>query len=276
MKPMLFFAALSAAGVVSNARSEDAQPSPGSTVTFSSGYSASSGRYDGVATTSISAIPLMWSFSRGDFSFDLTIPYLSVHGEPDVIPGEGTVDNLNPHKRGNGAPVGSATGLGDTLLSLTYEFFEDPVNKVGLDLTGSVKLPTASANRGLGTGATDFSIEMDGRRSFGDFTLNGGVGLAFLGSTTYMDLPRTEPIFVAGASYRMTPEWTMGVNFGSGSQRGLESEALRWVDATSTREVVAYFSRKEMGGWRVEFFGLKGLSTASPDYGAGIIFTHAF
>ena len=45
---------------------------------------------------------------------------------------------------------GSASGLGDIVLSAAYSAYYNPATTLGMDLTGKLKLPTADESKALG------------------------------------------------------------------------------------------------------------------------------
>src|SRR5256885_16695350 len=117
----------------------------------------------------ILSVPLTARYDTGPWSLRASVPYLEVSGPSAVIPGVGTVSNSNPRKRGGGAE-GTASGIGDTTLSATYTAYP------GIDLTGKVKLATADADQGLGTGEHDAAALIDVYKTFDRVTLFAGVG----------------------------------------------------------------------------------------------------
>ncbi len=62
------------------------------------------------------------------------------------------------HANGQTTKALDSSGLGDTSLQLYFEPYDSRKQKFGLLLGGEVMLPTGDADKGLGTGSTDFSL----------------------------------------------------------------------------------------------------------------------
>jgi Putative MetA-pathway of phenol degradation len=243
---------------------------------LASGYSYSSGKYGTATTTTIETVPLLGSVSVGDLTFDANVPYLSVNGDPNVIPGLGKVNNTNPKKRGNGAARGSGSGLGDVVLSATYDFYSNEAAKFGFDVTGSAKLGTGDKNQGLGTGATDYTIEIGAYKSVGELSLNGSLGYTAVGSSNYVKLKKNQVLVAFGGVYKIDEDWSVGADFDSGGQGAHSVKVLRSVSGVSTRTLTEYVTYKFSGSWKLELYALEGLSNASPDFGGGALVTLSF
>jgi hypothetical protein len=243
---------------------------------LASGYSYSSGKYGTANTTTIESIPFAGSLSYGDFTFDASVPYVNVSGDPNVIPGLGRVNNTNPKKRGNGAAKGTGSGLGDVVLSISYDFYTNEAAKFGFDVTGSAKLGTGDKNQGLGTGATDYTIEVGAYKSFGELSLNASLGYTAIGSSNYVKLQKNVVLYAFGGTYRVNEDWSIGANFDSGDVGASSRKTLRSVAGTSTREVTEFVAYKFTTSWKLELFGIEGLSNASPDFGGGAAVTLSF
>ena len=88
------------------------------------GVDYSSGDYGSDTTTKILSVPLSAKYETGDWTFKASLPWLRVQGDANVVPGLGSVINLNPNGRGRGgggggggttAPTsGTTSGVGAT------------------------------------------------------------------------------------------------------------------------------------------------------------------
>jgi len=112
-------------------------------------------------------------FEKGDFS--VTIPYLS-------IPNNGVL-----FLDGGAVPVagaGGASGLGDIILKGRFYAIEQNGPLPFIDLVGSLKLPTASETKGLGTGKTDFTMAAEFTRVLPNkqWSLLGELGYGLIGN----------------------------------------------------------------------------------------------
>ncbi|HSM12294.1 MAG TPA: transporter, partial [Lysobacter sp.] len=111
-------------------------------LTFGIGADYSTGDYGSDTTTEIVSVPLTAKYSAGNWSYKASVPWMRVQGDANVVPGLGSVPNLNPRGRGrrggvNGDPTvsetGSASGIGDLRLAATYSFDTD--GDLGVDVT---------------------------------------------------------------------------------------------------------------------------------------------
>ncbi len=88
-------------------------------------------------------------FTEGDVT--LTIPYLDISDGATFVGGE-----VEPVAGGGGG-----SGLGDVILKGRYYAIEQDELLPYIDLVGSLKLPTADEDKGLGTGKTDFTFMVE-------------------------------------------------------------------------------------------------------------------
>lgn len=237
------------------------------------GIHYSSGDYGTSQTTTIWSIPLTARYDRGPWTFKGSIPWLEVEGPATVIPGVGAVSNTNPRGRGRGAggttttTSGTASGIGDLVLSATYTALYDRASQLGLDLTGKVKVPTADEDKGLGTGETDYAAIVEAYKTIDRLTLLGGIGRHFLGSSTFIPLKDVWS-YSLGASYRIDDRDSAGLTFDA--RQRVSSSAF------PQRELTGFWSRKFSPAWKGQAYVLKGFADGSPDWGAGLSAVRSF
>jgi hypothetical protein len=242
------------------------------------GVDYTSGKYGTDTTTDITSIPFTAKYASGNWTYKASLPWVHVSGNPNVLPGLGEIPNSNPHGRGRGqgnsggggggtgTPVdsGSASGIGDLRLAATYSF--DTGSPLGVDLTGNVKIATADADKGLGTGANDYGVAVDLYRAVGAATLFGGVGYTKLGTTQYIDVNGVANANV-GASWKV----------GTGSVGAMYDYRQAASSASDPRsEVTGFYSLGAGPSGKVQFYATAGLSDGSPDWGGGVSYTHGF
>lgn len=240
---------------------------------FGIGIDYSSGDYGTDTTTEILSVPVTARYDTGNWTFKASLPWMRVSGDPNVIPGVGSVINTNPRGRGRaggGTGAGStvesetAAGIGDLRLAATYRV--DTGSALGVDLTMNAKLATADENKGLGTGANDFGLALDLYRDFSGTTVFGGVSYTALGESEHID--------VGGVA---------GANIGASRKVGQGSVGLSydWREAASTgyddrSELTGFYTIPVGGAGKLQLYALAGLSDGSPDYGAGLSYSRAF
>lgn len=146
------------------------------TLSLASYYST--GDYGEGSDTEILYFPVSYTANRGKWSAQLTVPHLRVEGVGNVLVNIGGVNRAVA-----GSERASNSGLGDTSLAISYQM--DPILAAGLfvDLRLDVKLPTADREKGLGTGETDYSAQIDISQNIGNSVVFGTFGYTFRGET---------------------------------------------------------------------------------------------
>jgi len=218
------------------------------------GFHYSSGDYGSTIDTRITTLEATARYETGRMVYRASVPWLSVKGDTGVIPGIG---------QAGGAPVrsGSASGLGDIVLSAAYSAYYDRATTLGMDLTGKVKLPTADESEGLGTGEPDFAFLVDLYRSFDRLTGFGGIGYHVMGDSAALPLENAWSANL-GATYRLDDRDSVGAM--------LEGRQRVAPGGSRTRELTGFWMRRLEGQWRSQVYGLIGLADGSPDWGFGL------
>lgn len=236
------------------------------------GADYSSGDYGTDTTTTILSVPVTAKYTTGAWSFKASLPWMRVEGDPNVVPGLGSVTNLNPRGRGRGAgggtpsPVESGTesGIGDLRLAATYSI--DTGGPLGVDLTANAKVATADEDKGLGTGANDYGAAVDLYRDFDGTLLFGGVGYTALGDSDFIDVDSVLNAN-AGASWKV----------GTGSLGAMyDWRAAASDDADDRSELTGFYSFPAGERTKMQVFAVKGLSDGSPDWGLGLSLSTGF
>ena len=240
---------------------------------FSLGIGAdySSGDYGSTTTTDIWSVPVTAKYNSGNWTWKASLPWMRVDGDVGVVPGLGNVGNSNSQGRGNsgttaptGTESGTASGLGDLRLAATYAF--DTGGPLGIDLTGNLKLATADEDKGLGTGENDYGLAVDLYRDFDGTLLFGGVGYTMLGDSEFIQLDD-----VANANFGAS--WQVGAG-SLGAMYDWRQAASDGADDRS--ELTGFYSIKAGAADKVQLYATKGLADGSPDWGAGVSYSHQF
>ena len=193
-------------------------------------------------------------YDVGSWTYRATIPLIEVDGPTTVIPGVGSVG-------GGAAPNRTEVGLGDIVLSATYNAFYDRASMLGFDLTAKVKLPTADEDKGLGTGETDFAFLADLYKTMDRFTGFGGFGFHVLGDSPAFNLENAWSANV-GATYKLDDRDTVGAM--------LEGRERVVAGGDPQRELSGFWMRRLDRDWRAQAYVLIGLADGSPDWGLGL------
>lgn len=228
------------------------------------GIGYTSGDYGTPETTNILSVPFTLRYERERWTFKGTLPWYSISGSSAVVPELGAADRGN--RRGGGAVSSSTTGFGDATASATYTALYDARAKLGLDVTGKVKLPTGEADKGLSSGSTDFTFGGDLYKTVDRTTWFGGLSYTLFGSSS-LQLDNAVGYSVGG-SYRLDERDSVGLSLDGRSR----------VSAASApqRELIGYWARSLDRNWKLHAYGLVGLANGSPDFGLGASVLRAF
>lgn len=228
---------------------------------LTSGLDYSSGKYGGTQSTEILYIPLTGKYEVDRWTFKLTVPYVRITGPGGVTRDTGVY-------KASGTTRTTASGLGDIVAGASYNLYASGVaNALLVDLTGKVKFGTADETKGLGTGKTDYSTQVDIYKTVNQFTAFGTLGYKVLGSPAGTQLHNVAYVSL-GSSYKFTPQ-TSG---------GLILDLREKASATGApqRELTAFVSHKLDANWKTQAYLVKGFADGSPDWGGGAMLTRAF
>lgn len=243
----------------------------------SAGADYTTGKYGTDTSTDIWDVPFGFGYTTGPWSFKLTVPYISISGANNVIPGIGQVQNTNPQGRGRGrggvptppatVTTGSASGLGDVVAQATLQAYTNDAAQFGVDVTGKVKFGTADENKGLGTGKNDYGVNVDLYKGFGAWTVFGGVGYTKYGSSDFIPLHNGWNANV-GTGYKLSDADSVGVYY---YYREKISDA-----GFQQSEATAYWNHHIGNAWNVQAYVLAGFADGSPDWGGGATVKYTF
>lgn len=227
-------------------------------VQLSTGVDYSSGDYGADEDTTMLAVPVGVKLKTGDLSLRVSVPWVTVDGPSGVIPGDGGVRG-GGRGGGGGDPVEtvSRSGLGDIVAAATYSFALSDATY--FDLTGKAKLPTASVEKSLGTGTTDFTLQGEVLQVFGNVSAALRAGRRFNGESDDFAL---DDVWLGGASlFYVNGPTTWGLDYD-------------WRDgslptAPNRSEVTGSATHKLSDAIRLQGYAYTGLSDGSPDLGAG-------
>jgi hypothetical protein len=204
------------------------------------------------------SVPVTARLSTGRVHASAQLPWVRVTAPGNVIAPTGPlglpilVDPTRP------AEVTTREGLGDLRLGLAYDLSGRGV--IGSVRSG-VKLPTASASKGLGTGETDYSVGADLAKPIGPVTPFVGVTYTMPGDPEGLDL-RNSVSGHAGAALRLGGTTTAHVGYGyAESSSDLVEDEQRVFGGVNTAVG---------GGVSLGLYGSGGLSDSAPDVGAGV------
>lgn len=230
--------------------------------TLSSGLDFSSGSYGSAQKTDTVYVPVIGKYETGDWTFRLTVPWVSIRGPGGVV-GSGSDRVTVGNPAGNRRTTES--GLGDVVAGASRTVFES--GGWVLDLGGKVKLPTGSEARGLSTGKADFTVQADLYRSIGPASLFGTVGYKRMGDPDGTDF--RNPVFASvGLAHRVGATTTVGLSYDWRQRLRATSDDIR--------EITLFASHRFSDQWKAQIYAITGFSDASPDWGSGVIVGRMF
>ena len=238
--------------------------------------SFSSGRYGTDTRTDVLYTPITARrlFADGDLTF--VIPMTCIRGNGGVIvvngmpvrqerldaAGEtGTRTGTDSTRTGTTAATPTtACGLGDIIVRGRYYVLDERAWYPTIALRAHVKAPTASDEKGLGTGRPDEGVGVEVSRTIG----RGLMAMVDGGYTVIGDRP----------GFDLNNTWWYDVGLGQNLAKDVVNvsvfveEYRALVEGLeNSRELVMAVSVKSASGWRVQISGSLGLSDGAPDRG---------
>jgi outer membrane putative beta-barrel porin/alpha-amylase len=151
-------------------------------------------------------------------------------------------------------------GMGDITVRGRYYLLDERSWLPTIAVRAHVKTPTASADRGLGTGRPDEGVGLEISRMFGR-----GLMAMVDGGYTVIGKP---------ADVDYNDSWWYDVGIGQNLANGTVNVSVFYEEyaaivpgLVSARDVLAAVSMKGAAGWRVQAAGQFGLSDSAPDRG---------
>jgi hypothetical protein len=158
-----------------------------------------------------------------------------------------------------GGTANRRSGIGDVGITLGYSF--DLGETTYLDVTGRVKLPTASRAKRIGTGKADYTVGADLVQDIGNASIYIGGRRRFTGNPAGSAL---RDVWGAGggASYRFAGGTLIGADYdwqqGSTLGDGASSEVTGWIGFPLSKRM------------RMQVYASTGFTTNSTDFAGGL------
>lgn len=231
-------------------------------LSVSIGAEYTTGEYGATTRTDIWYFPLMLSYETERWFGWLTIPYLMVEGPGDVV-------ILGAGMGGRRSTTATTTarrtesGLGDIVAGTSYRVLTQTETRPALDLTGKLYFGTADETQGLGTGENDYAVQLGLSKHLSVLDLTATAGYLVTGDPEGIQY---EDVFYG----RLEVERGFGRN-----SVGLAFDAQQAAtpDGDAPARITGYLSVRPGQHARLTGYLLKGLSDASPDWGAGVTFS---
>lgn len=199
--------------------------------------------------------------TTGRVTLSASLPWQRIEGPGNAVGGGGLlglpiiVDPTRPATRI------ARSGIGDVRLGAAYAIPRSSLGGVGLALTGQVKLPTASEEKGLGTGETDYTVGAEASATLGGVTPFASVGYTMPGDPEGFEL-RNSLSARAGIAAPLSNAVRGHVAYGYAQSLSPLVPDEQQVGAGLNAAIGKRLS--------VGVYGSAGLSEGSPDVGAGL------
>ncbi len=224
------------------------------TVSFASYFS--SGDYGEDADTDILYFPVSYSVNRGNWGAQLTVPHLQVEGAGNVLVNIGGVNRAVAGKLRE-----RNSGVGDSTLALTYQMKPFSDTSPFIDFRLDLKIPTADRDKGLGTGETDYSAQVDISQNYANSVFFGTFGYTFRGKTEFYAGLENSAYVQLGVARPIAPQWNVGVFYDFREPASTFSPEIH--------ELVPYFSWQISNRW--SFTGLAAFGFTQASAGTAVL-----
>ncbi len=216
----------------------------------------SSGDYGEDSDTDILYFPLSYGANFGKWGLQVTVPHLQVEGIGNVLVNIGGISRAVA-----GTQRERNSGIGDSVVSFSYQ--TDPVseNSPFIDFRLDVKIPTADRKKGLGTGETDISAQVDISQNYGSSVLFSTIGYTFRGKTDFYEGLQNSAFVQLGLARPINSQWNLGVFYDYREAASSFSPEIH--------EIVPYFSWQIASNW--SFTGLAAFGFTEASAGTAIL-----
>ena len=197
--------------------------------------------------------------TKGRFSASASLPYISSTAPQEVIINQGGLFGT-PLLGSSGTQNGQVKreGIGDLSLNAAYQL---PVSGVNASIGASVKVPTASREKGLGTGKVDYGVSGQLSRKMGAVVPFVGASYTIIGEPENFETRNT--LSGAAGSHLL-----LGKNSALTASYSYEQSASSSIG--DSQSINMGFGTNLTRSVRIGVDGALGLSDAAPDTRVGL------
>jgi hypothetical protein len=231
-------------------------------VEASTGVEYQQGDYGTGESLETLSVPNAVRLKSGRVTLGASLPWQRIEGPGNAVGGGGgllglpiVIDPTRPPARI------ARQGIGDLRLGAAYSVPAESLGGVGLTLSGQMKVPTASARKGLGTGAADYTVGAEISTAVGGLTPFAGIAYTMPGDPAGFDL-RDSLSARAGATLGLSERARGHLSYGYA--RGLSRLT------PDEQQIASGVSFDLSGRLSLGIHGAAGLSEGSPDLGVGL------
>lgn len=223
------------------------------------------GDYGADSDTSMNYAPVTLAWREQSFKLGATMSYLAIDGVPGNT--SGVID-------GNGAlpASGESEGLGDSFLKASYDISSNS-RRLLLRPLVKVKIPTADENRGLGTGSTDYTVQLDAFYYVAGWWPYVSAGYRWRGDSTY-EIDEGTGVRKYSAELENAPVFGAGfykpLSAATSITLAYEHRAPSVVHLAATEEMLLTFQQKIDAHWTGSMSAGTGFTHRSADEIIGI------
>jgi hypothetical protein len=229
-----------------------------SQVEISSGIDFESGDFGTQSDIEKTIVPLTLNVGKGRVRASAQLPWVRVTAPANVIAPTGPlglpilIDPTRPNTRS------TRQGVGDLRVNAAYDL---PVQGIFASVRTGAKLPTASSDKGLGTGKADYSVGADLAKPIGAVTPFAGVTYTIAGDPDGFEL-RNSFSGQAGAAVRVGKVITAQLGY------AFAQSPLKAGD--DDQRIVGGLNAAMGKSLSLGIYGSGGLSDGAPDIGGGV------
>ncbi|MDA0929229.1 MAG: hypothetical protein O2861_14215 [Proteobacteria bacterium] len=220
---------------------------------LTAGYYRAHGDFGLNLDTSIGFLPLSYEFERGNWGFQLLAAALEVEGPGAVLINLGGVNQAIA-----GSEITTERGVGDTIASAIYHFNSRSPTAAFFDLRFDIKLPTASEQKGLGTGEFDYNLQLDVSQQWRGLLLFSSLGYSVRGKSELFTGLRNGAYLQLGAALNLGDRLSGGIFY---DYREPTSDFT-----PVSHELSPYLNWRLSDNWSFTSLLSKGYTEASPDW----------
>jgi hypothetical protein len=226
---------------------------------MSIGAGYDTGDYGDTIDTDVWVLPIGLKYRTGLWSFGVSTSWLHVKS-PNTVDADGNFI-------GAGGARTTEQGIGDVNLSVSYDLLDNINNVVGLDVKTRLKIPTADEDKFLGSGKTDFGLNLEAYKTISNWTPYLNVGYRWKGDPEGINYNNVWSTSL-GADYKVNRDLIVGAAY------DWQQKVTQFSDNVKEASVYANYYLNDNN--KLNLYLLAGSGDSSPSWGTGLTLVHFF